>query len=132
MMSVWILEITIWYFTVTVTVTGNLLNTKALTLVSRLLSQPVQSRKQLEFARDRDVTVTEYYFGRLAAWICDRDSDLEACLTVTVMVTAKARSLARSRLIYLNTSYRKAPALLPPSCPDYYASPPTKGGSARP
>ncbi len=29
--------------TVTVTVTGNLLNTKALTLVSRLLSQPVQS-----------------------------------------------------------------------------------------
>jgi hypothetical protein len=29
--------------TVTVTVTGNLLNTKVLTLVSRLLSQPVQS-----------------------------------------------------------------------------------------
>ncbi len=35
------------------------------------------------------------------------------CMYVTVTVT-------RSRIIYLNTSYRKA-HVLPPSCPDYYA-----------
>ncbi len=35
--------------TVTVTVTGNLLNTKALTLVSRLLSQPVQSPNDMRY-----------------------------------------------------------------------------------
>jgi hypothetical protein len=30
------------------------------------------------------------------------------------------RSRSRSRIIYLNTSYRKAPGALPLSCPDYY------------
>jgi hypothetical protein len=35
--------------TVTVTVTGNLLNTKVLTLVSRLLSQPVQSPSDMRY-----------------------------------------------------------------------------------
>jgi hypothetical protein len=34
---------------VTVTVTGNLLNTKALTLVSRQLSQPVQSPSDMRY-----------------------------------------------------------------------------------
>ncbi len=35
--------------TVTVTVTGNLLNTKVLTLVSRQLSQPVQSPSDMQY-----------------------------------------------------------------------------------
>jgi hypothetical protein len=57
--------------TVTVTVTGNVLNTKALTLVSRLLSQPVQSPNDW-MNRESSVSVsTSFAIGKPSQSVLD-------------------------------------------------------------